>query len=337
MYLKIYCDGFYPYYDDVCRELFRLGYPIETNFLGSYRPEDPDGFYKHCSKPKSGNFVQFSFCRPSKFNKNFSAKSSIAHFANNKISWECEFKQMDKIIVSNSCSINDLKKHKVEVDLLNPYCEVFQYNKKNTGTFSYFTNCKWKEKSAWKELIVAYCRSFSPEDKVSLILMTDEDFDKVNRDIDVHLKINELSRHSSPQILVFDNREFKRAINYADIYISIDYGHEFDRKVLDCMASGVPVAVLKKDMYSDFCKKNSSFILDGVVSMERFFRNSRTNPNLVKGKSAFAKPFITSKCDKKKFFQYLEGVIQDQGVKSNGKMTIPSDELYSWSNERITI
>ena len=70
-----------------------------------------------------------SFCKPSKFNKNYSAKKSIGFLSNNSVGWDSNLEKMDKIFVMNSASKKNLKKHGVNSELINPYYNDFNYKK----------------------------------------------------------------------------------------------------------------------------------------------------------------------------------------------------------------
>ena len=167
--------------------------------------------------------------------------------------------------------------------------------------------------------------------------MPDMDYDVVNKDINVHLKVNGLDRMKAPQICVFDKRLFSEALSCADAYVSIDNGDCFDRSVINCMAIGVPVAVFEKDMYSDFCKNNSSYLISSLKSMEEFFRMNYERKDISESKLEFARTFVTSNCCKKNFFNKLIKEIESCGVISGGEMFVPNSEVFKSIHEVVTI
>jgi len=333
MHLKIFCDGSHPYRDDICRFLFNEGYPVEILFLGNYKPKD-DGFYKHCSRSLKGDFVSLSFCESRNFNKNLSAKNSIAYLVENDFDFNQNLTKTDLIWVFNSFLEHSFSNHGFNSALLKPFCRPFEHRAKNTGAFSYYMDLDWSNKK-WKEVLVAYCRAFSHDDKVSLTISSNENYDKVNRDIEIHLKVNGFHRDTSPQIVVF-NRGFEKSIDYANVYISIG-DQFFDRNVLDCMASGVPVGLFEDPVYSDFCKNNSCWIFRDVGSMEKFFATSYANKKILDSKSKFAKEYVLNNFSKSDFFKQVTESIEKFGVKSVGRFSLPMTEAFSDMEEMILL
>jgi len=171
--------------------------------------------------------------------------------------------------------------HVLDTKLFNP--DVQPQNKDDLFTFLFFG--AWKQRKGWKELLEAWFREFTPQDKVRLLIKTDR-LALANRDIlETRKNIGLAEKDTAPisfETRILNEVDLPHFVKSADCLISPTYGEGFGLPGLQCMAMGVPVVITDFSGCKDYATdetatllKPSGFILYNEMDGIPQFRQKR--------------------------------------------------------------
>jgi hypothetical protein len=344
MYLNVLCDGYNPFFADVCEKIFFDGYDIKTTFVNGYVPKDESIKYMERSLPED-KFTQLSFCHPSNLTKNFSAQNSIGFIDHHHcpMSKECLFylNMMDKIIVTDVLTKNHIIKLGVsegKISVINYYGRKIPSRTGDSSkiTFGYYYD---GDRSALSDVIVSYLETFEDREGVRLAIGANGGSKEVRRDINMISGMHDMGGDVLNSITVYDTANFSKLSTVSDCIIFTQNDNRFNRRVLDCMRSGISVIVPQSTVYFEYCKMNNSYIyltdddsgvrLDSISDcmLSVYGDEEKRIIKMVIAKDASENIFSESK-----FYESLYRILSEAGMVSYD-VEIPMHRVYDKNSE----
>ena len=145
---------------------------------------------------------------------------------------------------------------------------------KDDPGFTFLSTFVWQPRKAWDILLEAYCREFSSDENVSLILKVFPDRDQSPADIEAETWgfIQDrfgLSREEAPAIrIVHDSipvNDMPRLYHSADCFVLPTRGEGWGRPLMEAMACGLPVIAPTFGGQSAFMNADNAYIVDHTV------------------------------------------------------------------------
>ena len=145
---------------------------------------------------------------------------------------------------------------------------------RDSSSFSFLSTFVWQPRKAWDVLLEAYCREFSSDENVSLILKVFPDRDQSPADIEAEAwgfiqdRLG-LSREEAPAIrIVHDSipvNDMPRLYHSADCFVLPTRGEGWGRPLMEAMACGLPVVAPTFGGQSAFMNSDNAYIVDHTV------------------------------------------------------------------------
>ena len=294
-------------------------------------------FQKLCKKPKNENSIQVYHCIPSaqrhvprlKKTIGFATFETFDPPNEGNLGWINILNRNDAIITPSDFNFRifaheKLKKplfkvpHVFDQKLFNP--EVEPLEEHSRFTFLFFG--AWRVRKGYQELIEAWCREFTAQDNVQLIIKTDKTQKAKTVIQKIKNNLGYLLKDIAPILFenkVFDELTLPRFLKSAHCLISPTRGEGFGLPGLQCMALDVPVAITDFSGCQDYANdetctliKPAGFVLHPCMDNLPQFRNKKwasietrevcrvlrhvyENMEDVKRKAKMAVPFVQNK------------------------------------------
>lgn len=326
MFIKVFCDGYYSFFPRFCRALYDGGYDISVDFLAENLYRDNDGFFEFLSKKNiSGEFVQISYCHPKNAIKNFSAKKSIA-IVDSSISGVDQYENldlMDDVCVFNPYSVINSKKQVV----LNYFFEKNAIMKEQDGNLTFFSCFSGRNLKEISETVAAFCKLYSSNKNLSLIVNVGDNLDGVVKNINRTLFINGFVMDDFHDLHIFNNQNSSELIKFADC--AMFFGDsDFNTSLIDCMASKVPLIVSESKKNANMCRKNICSVINAVssVEIERYMKLVIDKPDEIKEKTGKAALFIGNNT-KENFMNGFGNLLEKYEIFPASKKFFESNEI----------
>lgn len=135
--------------------------------------------------------------------------------------------------------------------------------KRDKFTFLFFGS--WRMRKGYPQLIEAWCREFSADDDVQLLIKTDK---VQTARASVRQTMNKMgfSKKETAPILfeesIFDERQLPQFFKSVDCLVSPTLGEGFGLPGLQCMALGVPVIITDFSGCQDYANEDTSTLLE---------------------------------------------------------------------------
>jgi glycosyltransferase involved in cell wall biosynthesis len=123
----------------------------------------------------------------------------------------------------------------------------------------------WKTRKGWPQLVEAYWREFSPSDKVSLTIKTDNRGQCQKDLLALRAELGVSEKDVAPVLLetnVFDERRLPSFIKSHDCLVFPTLGEGFGLPPLQCMALGVPVICTNYSGCTDYLSSETATLLE---------------------------------------------------------------------------
>ncbi len=146
---------------------------------------------------------------------------------------------------------------------------------KDDPGFKFLSTFVWQPRKAWDVLLEAYCREFSSDEKVTLILKVFPDREQSPADIEVEAwsfikdRLG-LSREVAPAIRFLHDsipvNDMPRLYHGADCFVLPTRGEGWGWPLMEAMACGLPVIAPMFGGQSAFMNEDNAYILDHTVA-----------------------------------------------------------------------
>jgi len=145
---------------------------------------------------------------------------------------------------------------------------------KDDSGFTFLSTFVWQPRKAWDILLEAFCREFSSDENVSLILKVFPDRNQSPLDIEdeawgfIQNRLG-LSREEAPTIRFLHDsipvNDMPRLYRSADCFVLPTRGEGWGRPLMEAMACGLPVVAPTLGGQSAFINSENAYIVDHTV------------------------------------------------------------------------
>jgi len=308
MFLKVSYDGSNLYFNDVCKKLYCDGYDVQAipvaGSLGcsilssmSYFPEIAE------------KYLSIHFCNPDNIELDVLAEFSISFLSTDVFPISergCDLlSSMDIIFVGNSLSERTLVSYGIPKDKIRVayyYAKVLNARRDNGGKIGY---CYDGDMEGLTSLI----NELSSVSKESSLLVG-----VVRGDFDIKkIKLRLTSEGAS--LNSFDIKysyidDFRGMLSECGMVV-FTKKQNFDRNVLNCMASGVLVVAPRCDNLSDYCSGSHCVMYDDIVGLSNLIN---VDEGVASRKITHASKLYSETMSENRFFKSLKRQIDKFGA-----------------------
>jgi len=267
---------------EILKELKKLGhdlYILSTDGYPDDVPELKEFFNRDCEDPD----IDFCYTLPgnwkSRFKKASKIKASIFNYETSIVpaEWSQDLKYLDYVLPSSKFSMDVFKSNGWDEKKLyhlplgfdkDSFLSKEVYDLPMAKSFKFLTVAINHYRKNLDKLILAYYKSFSSKDNVSLILKTSTKLPKTKFECNVLAMIAEaqkdFKKEELPSLIILDDKikNMPSLYNAADVFISASSSEGFGLPFLEAMAANKLIIAPRATGQLDFLSEENCIFLD---------------------------------------------------------------------------